>query len=156
MGKGLVSGVCLNAAKDSVVLVFDIDPARAYREAYGLPGGTIEDKEIDKEKAMVREWREEADSEYVGNPKFVYSHQRKGRGEFFTQFFFLIDPPKGPLRTKGVPGETGPPEWILLEVIFSEKKKLHWTHKEGLKNVLQQMALEDPDVAFMIERLRII
>ena len=93
MGRGLVSGVCLNPAKDSVILVFDIDPIRAWRKAFGLPGGTIENKETEIE-AMKREWREEADSEYAGEPKFAYSHQRSGRGKgvFFTQFFFLINP----------------------------------------------------------------
>lgn len=157
MRNGLVSGVCLNGEKDSTILVFDIDPARAYRKAYGLPGGTIEDGEAE-EKAMVREWREEVVKEYDGEPYLAYSHQRKerGRGEFFTQFFFSINPPDGNLRSEGVPGETGPPEWVRLVDIFSKRINMHYTHREGLKHVLELLAKRDPDVAFMMDRLGII
>lgn len=143
--KGLVSGICIDLEKEAVICVYDEE--RLFLNSYALPGGIIEDDE-DPNTAMHREWGEE-----VGSPikdcVFIHKEQRKGEKGYFPHYFFLISISEHcDLRTKGVLGETGPPEWIKLEKIGFKETKFHYSHFKGLQATLKKMAQKDRNVAF--------
>lgn len=148
-GNGLVSGVCYNPKDETIICVFDEE--RRPLNAYGLPGGIIEDGETPRE-AMCREWSEEV-GEAVFECRPALTLPRKG----YQHHFFLINNPKNELRITGVPGETGPPQRIPLRDVILKKTKLHYFHLKSLviilKDTIKEMAMQDQDIAYTIFEL---
>lgn len=144
--RGLVSGICIDLKKEVVICVYDEE--RSFLRSYGLPGGVIDENE-DPVTAMRREWQEEVGN-IIESCEFIHEERRGKEGGYFPQYFFLIKIPENcKLRTEGVLGETGPPEWMSLRKIGQREVKLHYSHLKGLSAAIKKLAKTNRNIAFV-------
>lgn len=144
MGEGMVTGICMNLKKCTVVVVKNIDQTKPM--FFGFPGGIIEPGEK-PESAIAREWAEEVGGENDFGPlEFMmgppYERLRTSRSGDYFQYIFIINDPGKPLRKTGVTGEVEPPSRIPLKDITTGKVRLFKSHLATLRLVLEKLAQE--------------
>ncbi len=140
---GMVTGICLDTRRGSVIIVKNIDQNKP--RFFGFPGGIIEPEEK-PESAMAREWAEEVGGDVFGLLEFMgppHLRLRTGHNDNYTQYIFIIKDSGKPLRKTGVTGEVEAPIRVKLKDITTGKIRLFRSHTDTLRLILEKLSEED-------------
>ncbi len=148
MDEGMVSGICVDWNKLTIIMVPNMAPEKG--EALGLPGGIIGRNET-REDAMIREWKEEVWG--CGTPIVTFFRALKKNGRNGSpphlQHIFVTEDSGRELRKSGVRGETKAPVRVSLWSIAKGNIEVFHSHKLAILALLEYAATLNKDLSFL-------
>lgn len=139
MDSGMVSGICVDWEKLTIIMVPNAAPEKG--EASGLPGGIIGRNESPFD-ALVREWKEEVWGYWAPDAVFFKKIKKNGLNGSLPhyQHLFFIEDTGRKIRSSGVRGETKAPARVKLWDIATGKEEAFFSHKLALLEFLEYTA----------------